>query len=230
MNVKIKYLLTSIIAMGLFMFVIFSIVLEVTAFDIDFYKYEYERLNIPQYTGMPLQDLVKVTRHLFSYINNNASSLQVKAVIHGKEQYVFNSREIAHMKDVKVLFNKGYTSRYIAFLLLLIMLLLLYLTTKGKTLLYLAKGYIIWLIIVIILLMVLFLFISEDFMSFWIQFHHMLFDNDLWLLDPDTDILVNMVPEEFFFDLTYKILKRFLIIEVSIGIACTLFLKKYRTV
>lgn len=31
-------------------------------------------------------------------------------------------------------------------------------------------------------------------------FHHIFFNNDLWLLDPATDLLINIVPEPFFVD------------------------------
>ena len=45
-----------------------------------------------------------------------------------------------------------------------------------------------------------------DFDSFWTYFHHVFFPmNDLWLLDPRTDILIMMVPGKFFFDLCVSI-------------------------
>ena len=31
-------------------------------------------------------------------------------------------------------------------------------------------------------------------------FHQIFFDNDLWILDPATDLLINIVPEPFFMD------------------------------
>ena len=41
------------------------------------------------------------------------------------------------------------------------------------------------------------------------MFHHIFFRNDLWLLDPNTDILIMMVPETFFFHLVFRILGGF---------------------
>lgn len=39
--------------------------------------------------------------------------------------------------------------------------------------------------------------ISTDFTKYFIMFHHIFFSNDLWILDPSTDMLINIVPEGF---------------------------------
>ena len=40
---------------------------------------------------------------------------------------------------------------------------------------------------------------TRDFDAFWRQFHHVFFSgNDLWLLDPNTDMLINMTTETLF--------------------------------
>ena len=42
--------------------------------------------------------------------------------------------------------------------------------------------------------------ISTDFTKYFTIFHQIFFDNDLWLLDPATDLLICIVPEPFFVD------------------------------
>ena len=37
-----------------------------------------------------------------------------------------------------------------------------------------------------------------DFDVLFTRFHHLLFTNDLWLLDPATDAMIRMLPEAFF--------------------------------
>ena len=39
---------------------------------------------------------------------------------------------------------------------------------------------------------------AVDFNAAFIKFHEIFFDNDLWLLDLRTDVLIQMFPEEFF--------------------------------
>ena len=54
------------------------------------------------------------------------------------------------------------------------------------------------------------IYAAIDFNSFWIQFHYLFFTNDLFFLDPNTEILINMVPEQFFFDLVMRIILMFI--------------------
>ena len=39
---------------------------------------------------------------------------------------------------------------------------------------------------------------AVDFDSLFILFHKLSFTNDLWLLDPQTDLLIRLMPTEFF--------------------------------
>ena len=47
--------------------------------------------------------------------------------------------------------------------------------------------------------------ISTDFTRYFVIFHHIFFDNNLWILDPRTDLLINIVPEGFFMDTAARI-------------------------
>ena len=42
--------------------------------------------------------------------------------------------------------------------------------------------------------------ISSDFDKYFIRFHEIFFDNDLWMLNPETDKLIRLVPIGFFID------------------------------
>ena len=46
---------------------------------------------------------------------------------------------------------------------------------------------------------------ASDFSKYFIVFHHIFFDNDLWILNPATDLLINIVPEPFFMDTALRI-------------------------
>ena len=54
--------------------------------------------------------------------------------------------------------------------------------------------------------------ISTDFSKYFIVFHKIFFNNDLWVLDPRTDMLINIVPEGFFFDTAARIALVFAVI------------------
>ena len=58
------------------------------------------------------------------------------------------------------------------------------------------------------------------------MFHHIFFHNDLWILDPATDMLINIVPEGFFSDTVLHIgITFFLYVAVVFGLAL-FFLRK----
>ena len=46
---------------------------------------------------------------------------------------------------------------------------------------------------------------ATDFSDLFIQFHLLSFSNDLWLLDPRTDNLIRLFPQEFFLDAAMRI-------------------------
>ena len=57
--------------------------------------------------------------------------------------------------------------------------------------------------------------ISTDFTKWFTVFHHIFFDNDLWILNPATDRLINIVPEPFFIDTALNIA---VIFALSLGV------------
>jgi len=58
----------------------------------------------------------------------------------------------------------------------------------------------------------------NDFTSAFIKFHEMFFSNDLWLLNPMTDRLIQMLPEGFFLDMALSIGITHLSITCTLGI------------
>ena len=54
------------------------------------------------------------------------------------------------------------------------------------------------------------IWILADFTGFWTTFHQLFFTNDLWLLNPATDRMINLFPEAFFSHLVIRILLWFL--------------------
>ena len=68
--------------------------------------------------------------------------------------------------------------------------------------------------------------ISTDFTKYFTIFHLIFFDNDDWLLNPKTDLLINIVPEGFFRDTAYAI--AFLFLGVCLFIWLTAALLRRR--
>ena len=185
------------------------------AFDMDHYDREYKKLNISQSTGMSHQELLNTTKELLNYIKDKREDLNISAKVHGQERQVFNQREIDHMVDVKNLFALGFRLRWISFGVFGLLVAFLAWYKGKKALRLLGISYLTVLAILGILFITLLILISIDFTAVWNGFHYIAFSNDLWILNPKTDILIQMVPEPFFYDTVIRILS-------ILGIALTI--------
>ncbi len=184
--------------------VLFITILDLVSFDINFYKKEYQKLSIAQTIKISDDDLIRVTNHLLDYIKGNNDDLTITAVIDNQERTVFNNREVLHMIDVKILYTFFINLRNV--LLVLMIIIYLYLSVNKYSKLLLADIFIKVSKMYLILILGLSFYALIDFESFWLNFHYLFFDNELFFLNPNTDILIMMVPLRFFIDLVVKII------------------------
>lgn len=190
---------------------------EVTAFNSEFYEKKYEEYKIEEVTGINMTNLMYVTNEMLEYLKGNRDNLIIFTEVNGKVEQVFEEREILHMVDVKDLFSKGYIIRNTMAIILLIAFYFLLVYHKD----FLGKAIIISSIWPMIFMGGLGILIYSDFYKYFTYFHEIFFDNDLWLLDPNTDILIQMLPLEFFSSIAYRILSIFaveLILLLVVGI------------
>ena len=71
--------------------------------------------------------------------------------------------------------------------------------------------------------------IITHFEQDFITFHHIFFDNDLWILDARQDMLINIVPEGFFFDTASRIVLYYVVLMLlMIGFGIFLIIRGKR--
>ncbi len=172
------------------------------AFNMGYYSTLYETNNTYKQMSMEKSELNRVTGHLLEYLQGQRHDLQTEAVIGDSNIPVFNGREIAHMKDVKDIFGVlDFVGKAALFIFLMTLLMFL----KRRPLMLLAKTYI-WVICSLLgLVLLLYGIISLDFNRAFNFFHEVCFSNDLWLLNPLTDRLINMYPLNFFINMSASI-------------------------
>lgn len=61
-----------------------------------------------------------------------------------------------------------------------------------------------------------------DFHGLFIRFHEFAFDNDYWILDPLEDMLIRILPEEFFSMMAFEIIRRGLLLYLAAGAGAVL--------
>ena len=66
--------------------------------------------------------------------------------------------------------------------------------------------------VVFVLLIILAFFAWNQWDTLFTTFHHIFFRNDLWLLNPETDLMIQMMPTPFFVGLAKGIAVRFIVL------------------
>ena len=220
--------LFSVFASVMLIIAMLLVSIEMFALNSNFYKKEYKKLDTAQSIGISEEDLDRVTDVLINYTADKAPSLDVTAKIAGVEQQVFGEREKAHMVDVQALYVGARNVRTLCLIAAPILILIAFIISKAKALRVLCRSFLITSGAFLALTAALTVFAVTDFNAFWTSFHHVFFTNDLWLLNPYTDVLIMMVPEQFFFDLVTSIIIRFISMFVIFNAAALVGLKLYK--
>jgi integral membrane protein (TIGR01906 family) len=197
------------LGMALAVFAVLVTCIDFFCFRRSFYAYEYAKSDTAAQCGMSDADLEKTTGVLLDYLQDRRSDLVTTAVINGSEREVFDSREKAHMVDVKNLYRNALTVRNIAAAAAAVLLICGLRKNRGSAWKAAYQGWKIGACSGLAFVGAIIVWALLDFDQFWLNFHYLFFDNDLFLLDPNTEILINMVPATFFEDLVIRIILLF---------------------
>ncbi len=190
--------------------------------NINYFQKEYQKYRVTESVNIEEKELLLVTKEMMSYLRGTRDDLHIKAVIDGKEQEFFNEKEIAHMEDVQVLFIGGQWLRVISGILFVIASAFLIFQNKKEFLLKVLRNGMIFFIAAIAAIAAL---ISTNFTKYFVIFHKIFFSNNLWILNPDTDRLINIVPEGFFIDTSIRIAILFFVMILGVSVICSILLK-----
>ena len=159
-----------------------------------YFRLQTEAGTLPQ-AGVSEAELRTLDDRLAGYLAGDRSALE--------DAPPFNAREMTHMADCYQLFAllRKVRSRLIPWAVLLIV--------GGAYLLGNRRGArrAAWLspLILLVPLGAFALWAAVDFDGAFTFFHRLLFTNDLWLLDPRTDLLIRICPEEMFMGMGLRI-------------------------
>lgn len=177
-----------------------------------YYEKEYTKYHVlNDLPEMTMEDLLKVTDEMMDFLRGNREDLHVYTTMGGEYREFFNEREIAHMIDVQGLFIGGLWIRRIGIAVTAAFAVWAFVWGHGnagrisalKRLI--PKSLCIGTGIFFALALAIAGLISTDFTKYFIVFHKIFFRNNLWILDPRTDMLINIVPEPFFMDTALRI-------------------------
>ncbi|MCL2378571.1 MAG: TIGR01906 family membrane protein [Defluviitaleaceae bacterium] len=220
-----RYIMGYLAALCLLVLIVSQSIISPTFF-MPFFRQQYASQGIAEYIGMSEEELIYVTVELLDYMRARRDDLDgIRATIGGVEQEFFSERDKAHMIDVRVLYDRLFIVRNVAFWAFLGLIGLMAIT-KSPVMHLLARcsrevmaGFLLISAIVAAV-------IAIDFDRAFEVFHLIFFDNDLWILFPPRDRLVMMVPIQFFINISIFIGSLLAATPVIIIVLATIYLRR----
>ncbi|MFV0382092.1 MAG: TIGR01906 family membrane protein [Breznakia sp.] len=227
MNYHLRLWLSYVIAIcSVYCFLFIAI--QTNVFSRSFYASVNSSLEIAADMNITDADYTKGMDVLLSYIEGSREDIEVAITEQDDPVELFNQKEKKHMVDVR---NLYISARYIAIAALIIMVFfigILRYTQKDEWVGVLATGFQTIAVLFMFILAALSLYASVDFTGFWTQFHKLFFSNDLWLLNPATDRMIQMLPEAVFSRLVTRIVFSFATFFILCYVASSYGLSRIR--
>ena len=179
----------------------------------------------PQRTGLPEAEYAGVGRMTAAYLTGREPVFQYTFSNAAGDMFLcFQDHEAAHMADCRDLIRLAGTLRWIfggAALMLAGAGILL--RKKRKAF---AKGMLTGLAAAGLLITAAAVWALVDFGGFFTAFHRLAFTNDGWLLDPKTDLLIRLMPTNFFIALGSRLALWMVAAAAAVGIIVWIILKQ----
>lgn len=190
---------TKIFLITLIPIIIILLSFRFVVFDESFYKNEFKIYNIYD----KVENADSLLNNLLNYYKNK------------EKLNNFNDKEQLHLKDVKSLIKNTFILLYS----LVIIAIMLIATQIKKDKHELKKILLYSGIISISLTLILIILSLIDFSDLFTKFHLIFFRNNLWLLNPIEDKLIQLFPEQIFKDVIRKIFIYSLFLSITLIIS-----------
>ena len=200
---KIKKVFVALCSVFLVIVIIFA-PLAYNLYNFRFYNSLYEKNSV--YGSIDRQDVQKLTESVFNFFKSGAPF--EKFSLKGGLQY-FNSNEISHLNDVRVLLSRILLVFYISSMLLIIFTLLLIEKSWKAFIKNLSLIMLISSAFVLIFLAALYM-LASNFSHLFENFHYVFFPQGNWAF-PEGSLIITIFPFGFFYDFFFSLVMSSLI-------------------
>lgn len=194
------------------------------AFDGNFYKKEFKKYDV--YGNLENYDIEKINNDVLDYLKYGKNEKLI-------ENDFFNEREKLHLLDVKELIQKTAKLYYFLIILFFILLasLIFLLNRNVKIVKYFGMIFLISGLLAVLDAFIFYIAINSDFSFAFDIFHNAFFEQGSFLFDPGSENIVNLYPNELFFDIALRIVINTLIFSSLVFLTGALFLAviKFKT-
>lgn len=202
---SIKRLLTFTASLSLIIMLLLTATAQAVFGNREYFRKEFEKYSVTDNIDMEMDDIMYVMEELMDYLDGDRENLEnIITDVNGQTRDFFSEREKIHMADCKVLFDAAFLIRSISAVVFVLSVCALWYFKKLRAADIIKCSGLISLFITIAVA-IIGVAAAIDFNACFIIFHKLLFSNDLWLLDPAKDMIINILVEPFFADTALKI-------------------------
>jgi len=177
-----------------------------TAVNEDFYDKELEKINIYEEVSKENTQIIK--NEVLDFLKDDKQI----------ETNLLKEKEKQHMEDVKKILSMTTLFIYALIALFIIGIIILIITKNYKKI---CSIFLIGSLITIITNLIIYMLSKFMFSELFTLIHKIIYTNNLWMLNPQTDNLIKIFSEKFFIDFTARV------ILISSGIAFILLILFY---
>lgn len=189
--------------------------IEVNSYNKSYYMESFNKYNVVETSGKSMDGLGIIVDDIILHLKGRGGDELLNPH--------FNEKEVLHMRDVQDLFD---LARFIKYSGIIVGLIIIAYFLYKKEYMWLSKTLFYGPFVTYGLLIVLGLLVSTDFNKYFTYFHLIFFTNDLWILNPKTDLMIQMLPEPFFMGIALRIVLSFFLFMSIIQVVGYWYKKK----
>ena len=209
MNKKIINLFLIVLLVLDIPFILYLFNFNYFAFNEDFHKKEFKKYDV--YNKLNNYDIEKINNDVLDYLKNKNTELI--------DNGFFNEREKIHLKDVKDLIQFILVLFYFSIILFFILLLTVIILNKKNLKRIIKNLGIVFLFSGILTFLDAFIFwimVKINFNFVFDSIHKIFFKVGTYVFDPSFENIVNLYPQQFFYDIIVKIVLNTLFLSLII--------------
>lgn len=197
-NNSIKFF-SYIFSISLLYFIIVVAIYVVCFLDKNMLLKLFDKFSVENFLPFKLsrEDLVIIQDDLMKYLSGKIPFLETKVTINNVISDFYGIRSKVHMGDVRNIFMIIFKLSYASIIICIITFFQI-MRKEENPFSIIGKSFTRVVIIFTAILLALFIYAAIDFDSFFVSFHETLFTNDYWLLDPNEDYIICLLPEKLF--------------------------------
>lgn len=147
-------------------------------------------------TGLPQEHYPAMAEMITDYLSGREHTFQFTFTEDDNEYVCFHENEQQHMADCKALFDLNRKALLLSAFAAVLLCCTAYLLRRFKR--QMAQGALWGCLLLMASVLALIVWGLADFDGLFVLFHRLSFTNDLWLLNPQTDLLIRLMPTSFF--------------------------------